>query len=140
MAHAEKRRLVVAAAIVEGKGRFLVTRRPAGVHLAGVWEFPGGKCEGTETLAECLIRELDEELGVAAIVGEEVLTTSHDYPDRIVELHFLRCTISGPLQARLGQEIRWVERDELGRLEFPPADQTLIQWLIGANGSADTSA
>ena len=133
-------RLVVAAAIVERDGRFLITRRQQGVHLAGFWEFPGGKCEPGETLAACVIRELDEELGVEALVDEEILVTSHEYPARIVELHFLRCRISGTLTARLGQEIRWADRTELITLNFPPADEALIQMLVGTNGSDDTSA
>jgi 8-oxo-dGTP diphosphatase len=132
--------IVVTAAIVEREGRFLVTRRQNGVHLAGLWEFPGGKRDPGETLEGCMIRELDEELGVQARVQEEVLVTSHAYPERIVELHFLRCEISGTPTARLGQEIRWVDRRELVTLDFPPADAALIQMLVGTNGSADTSA
>ena len=96
--------IVVTAAIVEREGRFLVTRRQNGVHLAGLWEFPGGKRDPGETLEACMIRELDEELGVHARVQEEVLVTSHAYPERIVELHFLRCEISGMPVARLGQD------------------------------------
>jgi 8-oxo-dGTP diphosphatase len=132
--------IVVTAAIVERDGRFLVTRRQKGVHLAGLWEFPGGKCDPGETLEACMIRELDEELGVCATVQGECLVTSHEYPDRIVELHFLRCEVEGPPAARLGQEIRWVDRAELLTLDFPPADEALIQLLVGTNGSADTSA
>lgn len=122
-------RLVVTAAIVERGERILVTRRPPGVHLAGLWEFPGGKCEPGESLAACMARELREELDVEGTVGEEVLTVSHEYPDRVVELHFLRCTIAGTPRALLGQEIRWVDRQEIGTLAFPPADAALIERL-----------
>jgi 8-oxo-dGTP diphosphatase len=134
--------LIVTAAIVEREGRFLVTRRPAGTHLAGVWEFPGGKCEPGESLRDCMARELDEELGVTATIGDEVFTVTHRYADRIVELHFLACVITGDPVARLGQEMRWVDREMLGALEFPPADAALIQRLTGApaSGNDTTSA
>ncbi len=124
--------IVVLAAIVERDGRLLVTRRVEGTHLAGLWEFPGGKCEAGETHEACLARELMEELGVSCDVGEEVFTTEHAYPDRIVRLHFRACTIAGEPRALLGQEIRWVERSALDTLTFPPADEALIGILRGA--------
>lgn len=123
------RTVVVAAAIIEQSGRLLVTRRLRGTHLAGYWEFPGGKCEPGETLVECLARELREELGVEAVVGREVLVTRHGYPDRTVELHFLECAIDRLATPLLGQEMRWAARDELETLDFPPADAELIALL-----------
>jgi mutator protein MutT len=121
--------IVVTAAVVEHDDRFLVTRRPRGVHLEGLWEFPGGKCESGEGLSACLEREMREELGTAITVGRELFSTSHPYPDRTVELHFFACSLQGDPRPLLGQEIRWVTRDELGRLEFPPADGELIERL-----------
>jgi 8-oxo-dGTP diphosphatase len=121
--------IVVAAAVIERDNRFLLTRRLKGVHLEGCWEFPGGKCEPGETHTSCLLRELREELDVTATVGEELLTTTHVYPDRQVELHFLRCDLSGDATPQLGQEMRWVPRAELGTLSFPPADTELIEAL-----------
>lgn len=121
--------IVVVAAIVERGGRLLVTRRVDGTHLAGLWEFPGGKCEPNETHEACLARELREELDVDAVVGDEVLTTEHAYPERVVRLHFRRCAIAGEPRAMLGQEIRWVTRAELGDLAFPAADAELIERL-----------
>lgn len=122
--------IVVAAAIIERNGRFLVTRRQSGVHLAGLWEFPGGKCEAGESLTTCLTRELREELAVSADVESEILSTSHDYPDTNVELHFLRCVIAGNPVPQQGQDMRWVSREELAGLEFPPADAELIRKLM----------
>ena len=87
--------VVVLAAVIERDGRFLVTRRQKGTHLDGLWEFPGGKCEPGETHAQCLARELREELGLEAVVGDELLVTEHAYPERTVRLHFRRCTIAG---------------------------------------------
>ena len=126
--------IVVTAALVERDGCFLVTRRQKGVHLEGYWEFPGGKCEPGETHAACLVREIREELGVDATVGGEVLATTHAYPDRRVELHFLRCEVGGAPAPQLGQEMRWVARGELATLAFPPADTELIQKLVGEVG------
>ena len=120
----------VAAAIVHQGDRVLVTRRAPGEHLAGFWEFPGGKCERGEDHAACLARELREELAVDVRVGDEVLATRHAYPDRAVELHFIRCEIAGDPAPQVGQDMRWVARDDLAALEFPPADAELIRLLM----------
>ena len=121
--------VVVVAAIIESDGRFLLSRRLAGTHLAGAWEFPGGKCEPGESHEACLTREIREELDVDAVVGEEVLTVEHAYPDRHVRLHFRRCAIAGTPSAMLGQELRWVTRAELGSMDVPPADRALVERL-----------
>jgi 8-oxo-dGTP diphosphatase len=122
--------VVVSAAVIEREGLFLVTRRPRGAHLEGYWEFPGGKCEPGETHALCLEREIREELDAAISVGAEMFSIAHPYPDRIVELHFLRCELRGDPRPTLGQEMRWVPRDELALLRFPPADRELIELLL----------
>ena len=122
--------IIVTAAVVEIDGRFLVTQRQKGAHLEGFWEFPGGKCDQDETLKECLARELFEELDVPSRVGAEIFTTTHAYPERSVELHFFRCEMLGEPRPMLGQEMRWVHRDELAALEFPPADAELITILM----------
>ena len=126
--------IVVTAAVIERGGRFLVTRRQQGVHLEGLWEFPGGKCDAGEPFDACLARELREELDVEVRVGGEVFTTTHDYAERRVELHFLRCDLLGEPRPLLGQEMRWVARAELSSLEFPPADAELIATLRGPLG------
>jgi 8-oxo-dGTP diphosphatase len=123
--------ITVLAAIIETDGRFLVTRRIDGTHLAGLWEFPGGKCDPGETHEACLARELREELGVEALVDEEVIAIDHAYPDRVVRLHFRRCRLLGPPRPMLGQAMQWVDRKGLGTLDFPPADEALIKQLRG---------
>lgn len=123
------RRVIVSAAVVERGARFLVTRRLRGTHLEGCWEFPGGKCEPDETREACLEREIREELGCGVVIGAPLLSVSHDYPDRTIELHFFRCDLAAEPQPLLGQEIRWVPRQELRSLEFPPADEALITLL-----------
>jgi len=120
---------IVTAAVIERDGRFLVARRLEGTHLAGCWEFPGGKCDPGEQPARCLTREIREELDAAARVGGEIFRTTYSYPDRTVELRFFRCELDGEPRPALGQEIRWVTRADLGALEFPPADRELIRLL-----------
>jgi mutator protein MutT len=124
--------LIVVAAVIERDGRILVTRRLRDTHLAGLWEFPGGKCDPGESYSACLQRELREELGVDSRVGEEILVTEHAYPERRVRLHFRRCEIEGEPQPLLGQQMRWVLPGELDDLEFPEADARLIELLRGS--------
>jgi 8-oxo-dGTP diphosphatase len=122
--------IVVTAAVIERDGRLLVTRRLKGTHLEDHWEFPGGKCEPGETLHECLARELWEELAVDAIIGDEILSTSHSYPDRRVELHFFDATLLGEPEPQLGQEMQWIQREDLRSLKLPPADDELVSLLM----------
>jgi 8-oxo-dGTP diphosphatase len=121
--------VVVAAAIVERDGRFLLARRLKGTHLEGLWEFPGGKVDPGETLEACLARELVEELGVESTVGPLRWSTTHDYPAKRVELHFFDCSIEGDPRPLLGQELRWVSRAELAALPLPEADAGLVALL-----------
>lgn len=126
--------IVVAAAVVERDGRVLVTRRQPGVHLEGLWEFPGGKCEAGETLGACLRREMREELDVEVTIGAELYSVSHDYPDRRIELHFLSCELLGEPVPRMGQALRWAARADLDPDEFPPADADLVRRLRQPEG------
>ena len=121
--------IIVTAAVIERDGCFLVTRRQPGVHLEGYWEFPGGKCDDGETLSACLARELREELDVDVRIGREIYVVAHPYPDRSVELHFFECELAGDPRPQIGQEMRWVKREELASLKFPPADAELIALL-----------
>jgi mutator protein MutT len=121
--------IVVTAAVIERDDRVLVTRRLEGTHLEGYWEFPGGKCESGESLEACLRRELREELAVEAIIGGELLSTTHAYPERKVELHFFSATIAGNPVAQIGQQMQWVRREDLATLALPPADDELVALL-----------
>jgi 8-oxo-dGTP diphosphatase len=129
--------VVVAAAVIERDGAFLLTRRLKGTHLEGTWEFPGGKCEPLETPAACLVREIREELAAGVIVDELLLVTRHAYPEQTVELHFFRATLVGEPSPQQGQEMRWARRGELAALEFPEADAELIEVLVGGNHNRD---
>ncbi len=123
-------RVIVTAAVIERDDAFLVTRRLRGVHLEGFWEFPGGKCDPEEHLADCLRREIQEELAADVIVGAEIYSVAHDYPERVVELHFFACELAGDPKPVLGQEMRWAKRADLRALQFPPADDELIEKLV----------
>ena len=121
--------IIVVAAVVEEDDAFLVTRRPDGVHLAGLWEFPGGKIDLDESHADALRREMREELDTDVDVGELVFETTHAYPERTVALYFYRCVLKQRPRPLLGQEIQWAKRSELTSLGFPPADEQLIRLL-----------
>ena len=124
--------LDVVAAVIVRDGRYLVTCRPQGTHLAGYWEFPGGKLDAGETHQAALVREMREELAVPVEVGGLVLTSTHHYPERSVSLYFYSCELGGEPRPLLGQQMRWVAPEDLNRLEFPPADEELIALLIAS--------
>jgi len=119
----------VAAAVIERDGRYLITRRLEGTHLAGLWEFPGGKLLPGEKPEDALRRELKEELGVEAAVGEVMETLDWAYPEKSVRLLFFRCALEGEPIPLEGQEMRWVKSSELSGYRFPDADATLISRL-----------
>lgn len=120
----------VAAGLIEQGGRYLIARRKPGVHLAGYWEFPGGKREVDESLEECLRRELFEELSILVDVPVPYRVVRHDYPDKTVELHFFRCRIEqGQARPLDCAEVRWVLPEELTDYRFPPADRVIIEAL-----------
>jgi 8-oxo-dGTP diphosphatase len=121
--------VVVVAAIVERGNAFLLTLRPEGTHLAGHWEFPGGKVHEHETHAEALRREVFEELDALVLVGDLVHTVTHAYPEKTVRLFFYRCELVGEPTPMLGQQMRWIDRRELKTLPFPDADRELITLL-----------
>lgn len=117
----------VAAGLIFRNHRVLLAQRPDGTHLAGLWEFPGGKREPQESWENCLERELREELGVAVEVGECVFEQAHDYPARRVLLRFYRCRLTRGEPVGLdGQELAWVTAAELDQYDFPPADLDLV--------------
>jgi 8-oxo-dGTP diphosphatase len=126
--------LEVSAALLFHKGKLLITQRKRGTHLAGLWEFPGGKREAGETFEQCLQRELREELGIETSVNELIEEIVHDYPERSVHLKFFRCELtSGEPQPIHCDALVWITRAELGKYEFPPADARLLENLAKAD-------
>jgi 8-oxo-dGTP diphosphatase len=126
---------VVAALVQDEKGRYLITQRRKGSHLAGLWEFPGGKREADESLEEALRRELAEELSARFAVGQRVETVRWEYPERTIVIHFYRCRLeSGTIEPREDQAMAWVAPDRLSDFDFPPADRDVIERLrVGAS-------
>jgi 8-oxo-dGTP diphosphatase len=121
---------VVAAALFDAERRVLIAERPAGKHMAGWWEFPGGKVAAGETDAAALKRELREELGVEVRPDYEVMQLQHDYPDRVVDLVLWHATLErGAPQGLDGQQLKWVECQTLGNQRLLPADQPFIAAL-----------
>ena len=132
---AKRRRLLVrtevAAAIIRRGREILITRRPANTHLAGLWEFPGGKVEPGESLYTALQREILEEIGVKIRIESEFLTVDYDYSTVSVRLHFFNCTLAKGDPVAIGvADLQWITLDEITKYPFPPADAELIAKLI----------
>jgi len=124
--------LVSACALIDPDGRVLIAQRPPGKAMAGLWEFPGGKVEPGERPEQTLIRELKEELGIA--VKEECLApltfASHVYPDFYLLMPLYVCRRwDGFVQAKEGQDLKWVRMHDLRDYPMPPADEPLISHL-----------
>ena len=124
--------LVAAVALIDVDGRVLLAERPPGKHLAGMWEFPGGKTQDGETPETALIRELDEELGIR--VHESCLApftfASHSYPEFHLLMPLYVCRKwQGIVTAREGQRLKWVRPAQLGDYPMPPADKPLVAML-----------
>jgi len=129
--------IVAACALIDPDGRVLVTRRPPGKPMAGLWEFPGGKIEPSERPEDSLIRELKEELDID--VQESCLApltfASHTYEDFHLLMPLYVCRRwEGTVAAREGQEIKWVRPRQLKDYAMPPADKPLILHLIELMG------
>jgi 8-oxo-dGTP diphosphatase len=121
---------VVAAALCDAQGRVLIAERPAGKHMAGWWEFPGGKVAAGETDAQALVRELREELGIESRADAELSVLTHEYPDRVIELVLWRATLlRGDPRPLDGQRLKWVSPHGLGAEKMLPADQPFIDIL-----------
>lgn len=130
------KRILVAAGLVRGAAggplaeRVLISRRPADTHLAGWWEFPGGKVEPGEPPPVALARELEEELGVQVAVGDVFAVGHHVYPEHEVTLLIYACRITGgEPEARQVHEFRWVSAAELLDVPLPPADEPVVERL-----------
>jgi 8-oxo-dGTP diphosphatase len=122
---------VVAGVIRDARGRILLARRTEGRDLAGLWEFPGGKCEPGETAEQALARELREELGIDARIGAPLIRVPQQYPEKSLVLDVREVDgWSGPARGLEGQALAWVPVDKLARYEMPPADRPVVAALL----------
>jgi 8-oxo-dGTP diphosphatase len=128
---------VAAAVLFDAGRRVLIARRPEGKHMAGFWEFPGGKLDGAETAAQALARELREELGIALQRCHPLLQLRHHYAERIVALEvFVVEAFTGTPAALEGQALQWLRPTELAQQPLLPADRPIIDAIIAYEGTA----
>jgi 8-oxo-dGTP diphosphatase len=129
---------VVAAALFDADGRVLIAQRPEGKHMAGWWEFPGGKVADGESDRDALVRELREELGIESRAHRVITTMAHEYPDRVVELILWHASlVSGEPRGLDGQQLKWVDCQSLGSERLLPADLPLIPALQALSSRHD---
>ncbi|HZC16288.1 MAG TPA: (deoxy)nucleoside triphosphate pyrophosphohydrolase [Caulobacteraceae bacterium] len=124
--------LVAAAALVDVDGRVLLCKRPRDKHLAGTWEFPGGKVEKGETPEACLIRELHEELCINVVQAclAPFAFTSHGYESFHLLMPLYLCRRwGGVVRAKEHEAIAWVKPNRMADYPMPPADAPLVAWL-----------
>ena len=120
----------VTAGLVWKDGKLLITRRPEGSHLAGYWEFPGGKQEPGESLKACLEREIQEELDMEVKAAKHLLQIDHDYEIKSITLHLFLCDwLSGDPTPIGCDEIRWVRPEDLANFKLPPPDLQLLPFI-----------
>ena len=118
---------VVAGVIRDARGRILLARRTEGRDLAGLWEFPGGKREPGESPEGALVRELREELGIEAEVGDHLITVPQQYPDKHLTLDVREVRgFCGAARGREGQALVWVPPHKLAAYQMPPADVPVV--------------
>lgn len=120
--------LVVACALVDEDNRVLIARRPEGRHMAGLWEFPGGKIEPGELPEQALIRELSEELGIDVTQSclAPLTFASHAYNEFHLLMPLYVCRQwDGEVEALDGQQLAWVRPNRLSDYDMPPADEPL---------------
>jgi 8-oxo-dGTP diphosphatase len=121
---------VVAAALYNPQGQVLIAERPPGKHMAGRWEFPGGKVAAQESEADALARELREELGIHVQAARPLLSLTHQYADRCVELSmWVVERYTGEPQSLDGQRLKWVAPAQLATEDILEADMPFIEAL-----------
>lgn len=126
-----KKQINVVGAVLVKEGKILAAQRSEKMSLSLMWEFPGGKIEQGETPQEALKRELQEELKLDAVVGEQVESTSYEYDFGVVTLTTFYCTLeNGEPTLTEHAEIRWVKPSEMKELEWAPADVPAVEKIV----------
>ena len=130
LANQIKEKSRIAIALVLHEGRVLIAKRDSGSHLAGLWEFPGGKIEVGETPAQAAVRECREECGIEVAADKLFDEMDYDYPDRKLHLAFYQChLVSGDIANCKGRELRWCAAKDLEKYPMPPANAEIIRML-----------
>ncbi len=120
----------VACAVIRHGAKILIARRLKKDHLGGLWEFPGGKRLGGESLGACLEREIYEELAIRVKPVRFLRRIDYRYPEKVVALYFYECELLEGSPRQLGcEEFRWVSPFELVKYDFPPADDLILEDL-----------
>ncbi|HET6384312.1 MAG TPA: (deoxy)nucleoside triphosphate pyrophosphohydrolase [Armatimonadota bacterium] len=130
----------VAVAIIIQDGLVLLTRRSPGAHLAGLWEFPGGKIAPGESPEEAVRREVHEETGLVVTPGRLLDSFTHRYPERTVRLHFFECRVDGGALNPGPHEATWTPLERLSTLETPAANASIIDRITGRSPSRQNAA
>lgn len=126
-----KKHVQVAVGVIENKGGdILIAKRGGNQHLAGLWEFPGGKIENGESADSALERELYEEIGIHIQSAQFIFDVPFEYAEKKVTLHiFLVRKFTGDAHGNEGQKIKWVAKSELDQFEFPEANKPILVYL-----------
>lgn len=124
-------KIVGTAIITDDDGKILIGQRPEGKDLPGLWEFPGGKQEGSETIKQCIVREIKEELDVDCQVEDYLLSVTKSYPHGEFKLMVYQAKLLNPqnLKPLVHQKLLWVTPKDLSQYQFPPADVDIIAFL-----------
>jgi 8-oxo-dGTP diphosphatase len=124
---------VVGAMLEQEPGRYLITQRSKNASLPLLWEFPGGRVNDGEDDITALRRELKERLGLDVIVGEQAMSTHHEYPSYDIAFHVFACRLATPDQTVSHAKVndhRWVGLSEMGQFQFPDADARTLAKLL----------
>ncbi len=128
------KKIKVCAAVIRKNGKTLVCSRPKATRLGDKMEFPGGKVEAGEDFAECIIRELREELDAVVFPMDILANIDYEYPEGVLNIVFIRCMLSDsrPLVPRDGQDFFWADTGSLDEIPFLPADLPIAKWMADA--------
>ncbi|SMO77004.1 8-oxo-dGTP diphosphatase [Saccharicrinis carchari] len=119
--------ITVTAAIIQKASKILITRRGPGKHMAGHWEFPGGKLDANETEQECLAREIKEELNITIKINDFYMENTHQYEAKQILLRAYKCVhLSGNIVLHDHDKMAWITKEELNNYKFAPADIPIV--------------